>query len=188
MPPCIDLDFLNTLNNDYKNYPNFIESGTYFGETIFNLEKYFSNLYSIEIKEDFYNIVKNKYNGNKIKFYLGDSSIVLNDILPNINGKSIIFLDGHWSAGNTGRGYKDCPLYEELNNIMLHHKDDAIIIIDDRKSFGKGPNNGGELCNWENINEDEILKIVNSRIVNSYDSSCTINKFDRLIINISKIS
>ena len=42
MPPCIDLDFLNTLNNDYKNYPNFIESGTYFGETIFNLEKYFS--------------------------------------------------------------------------------------------------------------------------------------------------
>ena len=35
--------------------------------------------------------------------------------------------------------------------------------------FGKGPNNGGELCNWENINEYEILKIVNSRIINSYN-------------------
>ena len=46
--PSINLDFLNKLKNDYKDYPNFIETGTYFGETIMELEKYFSNLYTIE--------------------------------------------------------------------------------------------------------------------------------------------
>ena len=33
--PSIDLPFLQKMKIDYKNYSNFIETGTYFGETIF---------------------------------------------------------------------------------------------------------------------------------------------------------
>lgn len=186
--PSIDLIFLKKLQDEYKTYENFIETGTYYGETIMSLEPYFSKLYTIEIKEEFYENVKNKYKGNKINFYLGDSSIVLNKILPSIDGKSIIFLDGHWSAGNTGKGYKDCPLYEELNNIMLNHKDEAIIIVDDVRLFGKGPNKGNEICNWEDINVDNIIKIVEKRINKKYFLPSSIVADDRLIIHISKIS
>jgi hypothetical protein len=184
--PGINLEFLNTLRDDYTKYTNFIETGTYLGDTIFSMEQYFSNLYTIEIKKEFYENVKNKYLGNKIKFYLGDSSHVLNELIPSINGKSIIFLDGHWSAGNTGKGDKDCPLYEELNNIILHHKDEAIIIIDDVRLFGKGPNNGNEICNWEHINIDNIIKIVVKRIEKTYLLPSHISINDRLIIHISK--
>ena len=182
----IDLKFLSYLQADYKKYINFIETGTYYGRTILSLEPYFTNLYTIEIKEEFYEKVKNMYKGNKINFYLGDSSNVLNEILPNIHDKSLIFLDGHWSAGNTGKGSKDCPLYEELSSIMLHHKNEAIIIIDDVRLFGKGPNKGNEICNWEEINVENILKIVQGRITNKYYLPSNTVKDDRLIIHISK--
>lgn len=184
--PSINLEFLKTLQTDYKNYPNFIETGTYLGETILYMEQYFSNLYTIEIKKDLYENVKNNYKGNKINFYIGDSGDVLTQILQNINDKSIFFLDGHWSAGNTGKGKKDCPLYEELNTIISNHKDEAIVIVDDVRLFGKGPNKGNELCNWEEINIDNILEIVKDRMTNHYFLPSNIYKEDRMVIHISK--
>ena len=186
--PSINLDFLKKLQDDYKNYKNFIETGTFMGSTILFLEPYFTKLYTIEIKKEFYENIKNKYKGNKIKFYLGDSSNVLNEILPFIDGKSIFFLDGHWSAGNTGKGNKDCPLYEELTNIILHHKDEAIIIIDDVRLFGRRivSKNEREICNWEEINVENVLKIVKDRMTTKYFLPSCIVENDRLIINISK--
>ena len=188
--PGINLDFLKEIQGDYKSYPNFLETGTYAGGTILRMEPYFSNLYTIEIKKKFYEYVKKNYKGDKINFYLGDSEDVLNTILPNINGKSIIFLDGHWSAENTGRGKKDIPLYEELNSIMSNHIDEAIIIVDDVRMFGRGPNNKDkyDICNWEEINIEDVLKIVKNRMVKHYFLASELNKEDRLLIHISKKS
>lgn len=184
--PSLNFDFLKKLKDDYKEYPNFIETGTLRGETIFAMNKYFTNLYTIEIKKEFYHSVRSKYLGDKIKFYLGDSGDVLPEILPNINGKSIFFLDGHWSAGITGKGIKDCPLYEELTSIMADHKDEAIIIIDDVRLFGNGPNKGNAICNWEDISVENALKICKDRLTNNYYLPSNLDKDDRAVIHISK--
>lgn len=72
MPP-LTKSFLDKLQLN-KLYPIFIESGTFKGETIFNLEQYFEQLHTIEISSKYYNDTKNSYNGNKITFHLGDSS------------------------------------------------------------------------------------------------------------------
>ncbi|ALH22918.1 hypothetical protein ceV_012 [Chrysochromulina ericina virus CeV-01B] len=176
------------IDNLLKNYTVFIETGTFMGETIFRFEKNFNKLHTIEIKSEFYNDAKNKYTGNKITFHLGDSSIKLIDICKTLNNNVIFFLDGHWSAGNTGRGSKDCPLYEELEAINNNLNNKAIIIIDDCRLFGLGPNttNGQEVCNWEDINIDKILNLVKNRLDKYYNLPSKLNKNDRLILHLNE--
>ena len=184
--PSITRLFLNNLQDDYTKYSCFIETGTYNGDTIFNLEPYFNKLYTIEFSEKYYNNTKNKYNGNKIKFILGDSSIELNSLLPNITDKCIFFLDGHWSCDDTGRSEKDCPLYEEITHINNLFKNEAIIIIDDFRLFGLDKSDIFEQ-DWGKINKEDLLNIIKSRINKVYhlDSECAKN--DRLIIHINAL-
>lgn len=54
------------------------------GSTIFEMEKYFPKLYTVEIKTEFYNNLVNNYNGNKIDFHLGSSDEVFEKLLPKI--------------------------------------------------------------------------------------------------------
>ena len=176
--PSINIDFLRNLKEDYNEYTNFIETGTYRGGTILHMEKYFSKLHTIEVKYDLYEAVKKKYKGDKINFHFGDSGEIFDKILTNIEGNSIIFLDGHFSGGCTGIGEKFCPLYEELNSIMLAHKDEAIIIIDDFRLFGKG--------GWKEINLETTLELVKNRITDHYFLPSSLHEKDRLVINISK--
>lgn len=182
--PSIDINFLKSLKQDYKNYNNFIETGTYGGDTIAHMNQYFSNLYTIEIKEEFYKHCVRKYRRTKINFFLGDSSEVLKNLLPDIKDSSMFFLDGHWSAGNTGKGKKDCPLYEELESIVKFHKNKCLIIVDDVRLFGMGPNVGNEACNWEDINVSNILKVVENRLKDNYFLPSSLNEKDRLILEL----
>lgn len=181
--PSLNKFFLQKLQDDYRNYPCFIETGTLNGNTTFALEQYFNKIYTIEFSETYYNNTKNKYNGNKINFLLGDSSIVFNSLLPNITDKCIFFLDGHWSSGDTGRSEKDCPLEEEIICINNLFKNEAIIIIDDFRLFGLSKETGLNE-DWSKINKENLLNILQSRINKVYhlDSECA--KDDRLIIHI----
>ena len=176
---------IKTYSNDFfTNYPVFIETGTYNGLTTFAMEPYFKEIHTIEIKEDIFNNTKSKYNGNKINFYLGDSSKLLQNICINVQQPSIFFLDGHWSAGDTGKGNKDCPLYEELTAIMNYFKQNAIIIIDDYRLFGKGPSTNTEVCDWENISKQGVLDIVKDRLIDEYHLPSNLDEKDRLILHI----
>ena len=185
--PSIDYKFLLSLKDNFHNYKTFVETGTHKGITIFEMEKYFDELYTIEINEILYNNVKNKYKGNKINFILGDSSYVLNDLSNKIYNNAIFFLDGHWSSGDTGRGYKDCPLLEEIQCINNNFKNNAIIIIDDHRLFGKGPKNKQLPEDWEDISDKKIIEIVFNRITHLYFLPSERDLQDRMVIHIKKL-
>lgn len=96
-------------------------------------------------------------------------------------------MDGHWSAENTGRGKKDCPLLEEIQSIQLYHKDAAIIIVDDVRLFGKGQNTCDEICNWEDISIQKVLEKIATRIKQFYHLPSEMSENDRLIIHINPL-
>jgi hypothetical protein len=181
--PSLNISFLGRLDCNIVEYPVFIETGTHKGDTILSVEPYFNTLYTIELAQNYYELAKSKYNGAKIKFILGDSSIKLKEIFENLDQNIILFLDGHWSGGNTARGNKDCPLVEEIRLIGKYCKNSAIIIIDDYRLFSKGPKDGYNE-DWSEINKDILLNILGTRVDKVYhlDSECA--KDDRLIIHI----
>lgn len=183
--PCIDKSFLNLLQEDYTKYDCFIETGTLDGATTFSLEPCFNKLYTIEFSEKHYNNTKNRYNGNKINFILGDSAIVFESLLPTITDKCIFFLDGHWSGGDTGHSSKDCPLDEEITHINNLFTNDAIIIIDDFRLFGLDSSSGKLGEDWSKINKENLLNILQPRISKVYHLDSVCSKDDRLIIHIN---
>jgi len=183
--PSLDQSFLTLLQDDYTRFPCFIETGTAEGKTIFAMEPLFPNLYTIEYSPKYYSETKSKYNGAKIEFILGDSSVVFTSLLPQITDKCIFFLDGHWSSGDTGRSTKDCPLVEEITHINDLFVNEAIIIIDDYRLFGLDSSSGILQEDWSNISKNALLNIIGPRVNKVYHLDSEISKEDRLIIHIN---
>jgi len=162
--PSLTLQQLIEIIPYYQSYPIFVETGTYLGHTIFEMDKYFEELHTVEIKKEFYESAKNSYQGSKITFHLGDSINELSKIVCKLSNNTIFFLDGHWSSEQTGRGIKDVPLLEELQQIMKDFKHQGIIIIDDYRLFGKNPIDGSCNEDWSEINDQVIIDICADRI------------------------
>jgi hypothetical protein len=181
--PSLDLSLLRSLHDDFRDYPCFVETGTYTAQTILSMESLFKTLHTIEISPELHTNAKSKYTGNRIQFHLGDSSDVFQTLLPTLQDKTIFFLDGHWSGGGTGRGRKDCPLNEEIQCITQHFKPGAILIIDDFRLFGLSPSNGGNE-DWSQIHKSTLLQILGSRVSEVYHLNSTHAVGDRLVIHI----
>jgi len=183
--PFLDIEFLKKLKGDYKSYNHFIESGTGDGLSVFNVCAEFTHVDTIEISEKHYNLCKNKYKGNLINFHLGDSYKIFKVLLPTIKTNAIFYLDGHYSSGDTGRGERDCPLIQEAEEICTYFKNDAIIIIDNYRLFGRGPPNG-LAEDWRDISKDKIIDTLKNRITDVYHLPSRFSPFDRLILHIRR--
>ncbi|MGA2435367.1 MAG: hypothetical protein ABSG25_08780 [Bryobacteraceae bacterium] len=143
----------------FKKYFNeiLIETGSFEGHGIqAALDAGFKTVYSIELSERFYNFCKNKFKDNPyVNLVFGDSSIMLKEVLKNINSKCTIFLDGHFSGGETSKGLKNSPLIEELEAIKQHIIKNHIILIDDLRDWIISPD-----CDFNvDILKQKILEI-----------------------------
>lgn len=118
------------------NLQTFIETGTYLGETIYEIKDNFNNIYSIELDPSLYKNAKNKFSSlPQIRIMQGDSAKILAGILKSIKTRVLFWLDAHTSGGITAQGDKVTPISEELMAIKGHMIKDHIILIDDAESF-----------------------------------------------------
>ena len=121
-------------------YKTLVETGTYLGDMIQAQKSNFKKIYSIELGIDLFNNAKQRFKKDRnVIIIQGDSGKVLPDVLLKINEPAIFWLDGHYSAGITAKGDKDCPIFEELDAIFSYNNFKHILLIDDARMFvGEG--------------------------------------------------
>lgn len=125
---------------EYSEYADiFIETGSYYGDTVSAVLKRFKKIISIELGEDLFKKVRNRFLGiEHITIIHGDSGKVLKDVLADIHEPVVFWLDAHYSGGVTVRGDKETPIMEELECIFDHSIKDHVILIDDARMYVAG--------------------------------------------------
>lgn len=184
--PSITIHEINGILSKYgKNtsFDTFVETGTFRGETIFEMSRYFKELHTIELSDELYNAAKNNANSmgiTNIQFHHGDSAVVLPDLVPRLESKGTIFwLDGHFCHCGSAQGPKDCPLLEEVEAICTSLKGECIIIIDDVRLFEIT-----EPHDWADITEENVVRIVKNsgRYISHYFIPSCLHPQDRMVI------
>jgi hypothetical protein len=138
----------------------FVETGTLTGATTMWASEHFAAVYTIELSKLFYD----QYSSGlrlleNVNPYLGDSRDVLPAILSKIGSeKTVFWLDGHWSAGETAGEEDECPLLGELE--LISKREGDIILIDDAKFFLCAPVRPHDPDKWPTISE--IVKLLDT--------------------------
>ena len=143
----------------YNKY--FLETGTYTGGGV-QVAAYcgFEHIISIDIDEVYYNAVKRVYKNSStdLRFYLGDSAVVLGDIINQINEPITFWLDGHASERMIV-GIAENPLLLELDIISKHPIKTHTILIDDRRMMGQTvPGDKPWSHVWETVTEEQVMQ------------------------------
>lgn len=114
-----------------------IETGTFTGLTTEYLRKKYPHVYSVEPSKDLYQRALEKFKGKNVTLYNDISENILDRILQNLRGNINFWLDGHYSAGVTFQGKKDCPVEDELKAIEknIDNFEKITILIDDVRCF-----------------------------------------------------
>lgn len=133
---ALSAKFLDMLQQIFK-VSNFIETGTFLGNTTLNAAKQFKKVYTVELSKELYENTKIKFKHfSNINTYNGHSDVCLDQIIPQLKfpNDSIIYLDAHYSGGCTVHNGENTPILKELQIIKKHHIK-PLIIIDDIRFF-----------------------------------------------------
>lgn len=112
-----------------------IETGTYFGDTLFRVKNDFQNIYSIELDENLHRYASKRFaRYPHIHLVRGDSAKMLPQVLSSVQEPCLLWLDAHWSGGVTGKGALDSAVSAELEAIRSHPIKEHVVLIDDISS------------------------------------------------------
>jgi hypothetical protein len=149
----------------------YIETGCYHGNGLVHVADHYERAHSIELSETWYKHCAERFKDKPtLHVHFGNSKYVLPELLAKINEPVTVYLDGHFSAGETAigeelvDGVSSAPLLAELEVLQQRSYDD-IIIIDDCRMLGKRDwiNKGAKggmwpeyEYDWTAINEESI--------------------------------
>ena len=115
---------------------NLIETGTYQGEMAAAQQRSFSRIVSIELDAELFRKAEAQFAAaSHITILQGDSSQVLRQVVQEVAGPCLFWLDAHYSGGITARGTRETPIIQELEIVFSRNNADDVILIDDARCF-----------------------------------------------------
>lgn len=158
-------ELISSLKKAYK-IENFIETGTYYGNTAYWASQIFEHVVTIEYSETIYKKVTEKYHHvENIEFLYGDTRHRLEELLSRLKTQSIFWLDAHWSGGFTYGETDQCPIIEEIE-IINRSKYENFILIDDARLFTSPPPAPNSIEQWPDITKVlNALQLKNDRYI-----------------------
>jgi hypothetical protein len=119
----------------------FVEAGTFRGITAARCSSVFDKVYTVELDPKLAQAAKQFLTGKKnVQVIEGDALEVLPTLLAAQDlERVLLFLDGHYSRGETACGDIAEPAAEELQALMKYRDKINAIVIDDVRSFGTEP-------------------------------------------------
>lgn len=117
-----------------------VETGTLHGDMVAAMQKEFKKIISIELADQFYQKACERFQGvPNVELIHGDSGQKLPEVVAKLEGRTLFWLDGHYSGGDTACGENDTPINEELRAIFQLGQPDHIVLVDDARCFGTDP-------------------------------------------------
>ena len=139
---------------------DFIETGTYHGNTAVWAAAHFDQVLTIEYAQSIYDETVAKHSAlANIKFLFGDSRLLLKNIIEELTRPAIFWLDSHWSGGKTYGRADECPLLEEIqviNTASYNH----FLFIDDARLLTSPPPQPHQREQWPSI--DAVIDALKS--------------------------
>lgn len=115
---------------------NFVETGTYLGDMTAAMLGRFDRLYSVELSDVLYEKAASRFARHEnVRILHGDSAVEIGRILPECRGRTLFWLDAHWSGGITARGTMHSPVVDELEQIFGADTGEPVILVDDARCF-----------------------------------------------------
>lgn len=118
---------------------DFVETGTYRGDTAAWAARHFSRVTTIELSGAYAAAAQARFRDQpRVRVLAGESSALLGAIVPSLAGPAFFWLDAHWSGLDTAGRETECPLLGELSLINAAPAP-HVVLVDDARLFCSPP-------------------------------------------------
>ena len=118
---------------------DFVETGTYRGDTAAWAAAHFARVATIELSPEYHAAATTRFRAQpQVRVLLGDSGAMLRKVVAELAGPAVFWLDAHWSGLDTAGRETECPLLSELailNAAPVTHT----LLVDDARLFAAPP-------------------------------------------------
>src|SRR5438552_5461815 len=136
----------------------FVEGGTFAGATARWASEHFEKVITIEADEALHAAArKTLADRPNVTCVFGDTLTALPDVLANLDGPAVFWLDSHRSGPGTYGEGRECPIRDEIRLISAAGGD-HLLFIDDARLFLAPPHKPSRIEQWPTI--DEVLEVL----------------------------